>query len=769
MRYQVLDTPPEDQFDRITRLAGRLCDVPYALISFIDQSRQWCKSCYGLTVQEIKRDVALCARPVQEGELFVVEDAQDDPRFADNPLVRHQPGIRFYAGAPIMTTDGYAVGTLCLMDTQPRTLTSEDRHSLRDLAALVTDELERRLEPPLPSLDPADSGESAPARWRRLISGHPEAILILDKDGIIRYSNPAGPPIFGVSSTDDLQKRSLFDFVRSDQLRDLQSQLDLLTAGETVPKREFIIRRLDGSERHLEVHSSPTTHEGEAAAQSVVRDVTERKRTEEELRASEGRYRKLLEKANDAIFIADTKTGMLLEANQKAQELVGRSPEAIRHMHQADLYPPEEREQYRKLFEAGVFEDSALGEDRYVIDREGRRIPVEISASVIEINDRLLVQSIFRDISERRQHEEELRRVRRAVDEAGDGIAVLDLSGDVVYQNKALNQLLGYPAEMINAVGGPSALFTDADTGRRMTSRMLQGKSWSGETTMRDRGGQKLPVSVRSDVITDQNEEVVGFIVVFTDITERKEYEQKLLAAKENAEEISRLKSAFLTNMNHEIRTPLTSILGYAELLGEEVPPRLQSYVRSIQSSGQRLLDTLSSVLNLAQLESHTFTLNPKPVDLKKQVREAVSLLRPRAKQQKIQLSCQVPDLPVAATLDRVALNQVLRNLLMTAIKFTSEGSITVRLEPDEERAIVAVENTGIGLSPAFQAHLFDASQPKPTDLPPEYEGTGLSLSITKQLVELMGGDITIKPAEGQGNIFQVHLPRETMPSQQAA
>lgn len=145
-RYEVLDTPPEIAFDRITTLAARLFDVPIALVSLVDRSRAWFKSCYGFGSREVERDATICSFAILVNDILVIPDARQDQRLVCNPFVQSEPGVRFYAGAPLITPDGYNLGTLCLLDTKPRSdLSADQRATLIDLAAMVMDELELRL------------------------------------------------------------------------------------------------------------------------------------------------------------------------------------------------------------------------------------------------------------------------------------------------------------------------------------------------------------------------------------------------------------------------------------------------------------------------------------------------------------------------------------------------------------------------------------------------------------------------------------------------
>jgi len=143
-QYEILDTVPEEVFDDLTELAARICEAPIAMITLVDENRQWFKSKIGVTINETSRDISFCGHAIEQSDLFIIPDATLDKRFAKNPLVTSDPKIRFYAGAPLITPDGHALGTLCVIDKVPRELTADQKQALRVLARHVMTQLELR-------------------------------------------------------------------------------------------------------------------------------------------------------------------------------------------------------------------------------------------------------------------------------------------------------------------------------------------------------------------------------------------------------------------------------------------------------------------------------------------------------------------------------------------------------------------------------------------------------------------------------------------------
>ena len=230
--------------------------------------------------------------------------------------------------------------------------------------------------------------------------------------------------------------------------------------------------------------------------------------------------------------------------------------------------------------------------------------------------------------------------------------------------------------------------------------------------------------------------------------------------AREKMEELLKLKSAFLNNMSHELRTPLTGILGFAEILTEEIADERREFAERIVTSGVRLQDTLNSILDLAQLEGGSLELSSVRVDVGAEVRASASTYRHAAERKGLDFRIRTPESPAEAYLDRASLYRVTKSLIDNAIKFTMTGAVTIDVTADESRVYIHVHDTGIGISEAFIPHMFAEFRQESMGTARSYEGSGLGLSITKRLVELMGGCISVDSRRDEGSTFSVSFPR---------
>lgn len=244
------------------------------------------------------------------------------------------------------------------------------------------------------------------------------------------------------------------------------------------------------------------------------------------------------------------------------------------------------------------------------------------------------------------------------------------------------------------------------------------------------------------------------------DVTELKRIEEQLVEAVHRAEEMGRLKSAFLANISHEIRTPLTSILGFASLLAEEVSDAQREFVCYIDRSGQRLLDTLNAMIDLSLIEAGSLDLHPQTVDLCQLAESVVDRMYAQAADKGLHLRFQADAPHVLLYLDAAFMERILQKLIDNAIKFTERGYVTVGVHRQPGHVEIRVEDTGIGIGESFLPHLFEAFKQESTGNARSHEGTGLGLALTKRLVDLLGGTIRVETQKGKGSTFTVAFPQ---------
>jgi len=252
-----------------------------------------------------------------------------------------------------------------------------------------------------------------------------------------------------------------------------------------------------------------------------------------------------------------------------------------------------------------------------------------------------------------------------------------------------------------------------------------------------------------------------GRLLLLDEVTEQKEREQTLRTAKEKAEEASRLKSAILANMKHEVRTPLTSLLSFAGILKKQASGQNERYADLVLKGGERLQDTLDSVLRLSELETGTPDVRRERVNLGVVADTTVELLRPQAEDDDIMLVTDLPDTPVVGMWDEDALFRITENLLENALKFTPEGGrVDVRVRETEHDVVLELEDTGIGIRDEDLDSIFEAFRQVDQGPKREDEGSGLGLSIVKKLIDALDGSIDVQSAPNQGSCFTVCLPK---------
>ena len=375
--------------------------------------------------------------------------------------------------------------------------------------------------------------------------------------------------------------------------------------------------------------------------------------------------------------------------------------------------------------------------------------------------------SVKENITERKKTESELTKLSMALEQSQSSVMITDLDATIEYVNQAFITSTGYSREEI--IGQKPSLLKSNKTPRStydaMWAALLAGKAWQGEVINLNKQGEEFIELTWISPIRKANGEVSNYLGVKEDISERKQKDALLLAAKERAEHLAKTKSQFLANMSHEIRTPMNAIIGFSELaLLKDMPTEVTDYLKNINTASNNLLVILNDILDLSKLEAGQMGLNLSPFSLPDLQATLHNLFIITAQSKGLALSINIAsDVPDSLIGDSIRLRQVLTNLLGNAIKFTSQGAVTLNIslqqrDDQQARLLFAVTDTGIGISVEQQAKLFLPFSQVDDGYARNFEGTGLGLVISQDLVQLMGSLIKVESQPGLGSCFSVEL-----------
>jgi PAS domain S-box-containing protein len=784
-RYQVFGTPPEECFDNITHLAAYVCGTPIALIGFIDQNSQWFKSRVGWDVDEIPRGASLCAQTILQSDVLVVSDTLAAEQMKTSPLATHG-GVRFYAGVPLLTAEGYALGTLCVMDSVPRDLTQDQTEALRRLAHQVMAILDPRRIPrqKVAPAEPTNPPEPKPPRWglqerevcNTIVETTTDAIVVIDEQSTILFVNRASERIFGYRE-EELVGQQL-TMLMPDYLRQIHKQA-IHRYVETGKKHlswqqvELPGLHKSGNEICLEISFGEFVADGKRIFTGTCRDVTERKRTEDEW----FRLAAIVESSEDAI-IGENLNGIITTWNKGAEHIYGYAAGEIIGTSVSVLNPPERADEIPQILYRLSRGQRIEPYETMHLTKDGRLIHIALTVS--PIRDRtgksIGASAVCRDITDRKQAEDKLRTQERALRSSEvryrslfegvvHGIYRVGLDGQFLEVNPALVAMLGYDsAADVLKLNAATDVHVYREGSPPLLQKWLQEKRIEDEVTWRRRDGTIITVRLNGHPLTDEQGAVQTFEFIAEDVTERRSLEQELRQA-QKIEGVGQLAGGIA----HEFNNYLGVILGYSEFLVEEAGTNgsLRRAVAEIKAATQRAASLTRQLLAFSRKQ----VLEPAILDLNQVIWEAHKLLR-RLVPANIEI---VPVLDPA--LERVKadpgqIQQILINLLINARDAMPQGGKvtieTANTDLDESycaqhpgirpgtHILLTVRDTGCGMEAETRSHIFEPF----FTTKEQGKGTGLGLSTIYGIVKQSGGHIDFESSLGKGTVFRIYLPR---------
>ncbi|GID27853.1 hypothetical protein Abr02nite_28360 [Paractinoplanes brasiliensis] len=609
----------------------------------------------------------------------------------------------------------------------------------------------------------------AEGKFRSLLDASPEAMVCVNSDGHIVHANGRAVELFRYPR-DEMIGSAIETLVPGASRKVHVQHRNRYFASPTArPMGEGMLltaQRKDGSEFPVDVSLSPVQAEGKTMVLAAIQDVTARRMQAH----TNARLAAIVESSNDAI-VSKALDGTIQTWNSGAERLYGYTAAEMIGHDVTRLLPPDRLFEEKHLLSRVNRGETVPQHETRRMRKDGRIIEVSLSMAPVRDDDGRIIgaSTVAHDITARVQAEKRLRvereQLEMIMEAAADPFITMDSHGVVLEWNRQAEQVFGWPRNEI--VGRDVTTTVLPRKYRAALRRFLDGRwEWlldrSTEMLALHHDGRELPIELTMWRI--KHDRALHVHAFARDISARRETEQALAQARDQAIETARLKSQFLASMSHEIRTPMNGVIGLTSLLlGTPLDDQQRRYAEGISTAGSALLSVINDVLDFSKLEAGKVLLDDSNFQLRRLVDDVVALAAPTGTSSSVAISGECdPRLPVTVSGDAAKLRQVLLNLAGNAIKFTAYGKVTVTVTPDTAQAAgpdavpvrFEVRDTGIGIDERQQENLFEPFTQADAGTTRRFGGTGLGLAISRDLVELMGGSIGVHSAPGQGSTF---------------
>ena len=612
-------------------------------------------------------------------------------------------------------------------------------------------------------------------KFKTMVETSPDGISITSLDGNIQFVTSQIASMYGYDSSEKLIGMNSLQFVHPSYHEKAIFYVNEMFNGNLTGANDYLMVRNDGSTFFAESNANllRDAKNNPIGVLYVVRDITERKKAEIELREKEVQYRNLADSGVALIWKAGTDK-LCNYFNQPWLKFTGRTLEQELGNGWAEGVHPDDYDHCLKTYSEAFDKREAFRMEYRLRKANGEYSwLMDMGNPNYNINNEFIgyISHCF-DISELKQAEDALRKSELKFREMANLLPQIvfetDTQGNLTYVNNQAFKILGYPEDYpiigmstLNFYTPESRIKAIENIRKKVSGEM---ETESNEYIMIRKDGSTFPALVYSNVELNENRSV-GLRGIIVDITEQKKTEIQLIKAKQEAETANKAKSMFLANMSHEIRTPLNAIIGFSQLMNRDIAltAHQKDYNNSIIKAGEHLLTLINDILELSKMEAGRTILNPVHVCLPDFLKDMQLIFKEKAAAKHIRLTFETAaSLPVNVIVDESKLRQVLINLIGNAIKFTDSGSIVVRsrfdqIDENKTRLNIEIQDSGSGISESEQQNLFKHFVQTSSGIK-KGSGTGLGLALSRELVRIMGGEITVSSEVGKGSIFSFFI-----------
>ena len=614
------------------------------------------------------------------------------------------------------------------------------------------------------------------AKYRQIFDGVNDAVFVETLQGEVLDVNKRACEMFGWTREEFLTK-TVKDMVPSEYHALLPDEQDESTVSEE--PFETVNMRANGEIFPVSVSGSVKEIGDEKILLIVVRDITEQKRVEAELTKQHQFLTHVLESLTQPFYVINTKDYSIEIANAAARGQNAMPNNATCYMITHNRETPCGGHEHPCPLQGVLREKRPVQYEHIHYADDGSPRYFEVHGYPVfnekgEI-DKIIEHSI--DVTERKEAEEDLKKLSRAIMQSTASIVITDTDGTIEFVNPAFSEITGYTRE--EALGNnprvlKSGIHDDAFY-QKMWATLTAGEIWRGEICNKNKYGELYWEHVSISPVQDAEGKVTNYVAVKENITELKKMISELKQAKETAETAAKAKADFLANMSHEIRTPLNAIYGMTSLmLDTPLNDEQQEFIEIIRGGSDTLLKVINDILDYSKIEAGKMELETQPFYVRNCVEEALDLLAEKTADKMLDLVYDIDvNTPPVVIGDITRLRQILVNLLNNAIKFTEAGEVVVNVrsmlvENDQYELQFSVRDTGIGIPAHKIDKLFKSFSQVDASTTRKYGGTGLGLAISHQLAENMGGSMWVESEEGVGSIFHftilVDIDKEAKP-----